>query len=202
MYYLLFLILILCLWNRFFNRYYQGPLSPHFDGSRFLNPWRNNPISFADLLRWKWSAKPKPWPKNVPIHPVTNLAPRLEGEQLRVTFIGHSTVLIQTEGLNLLTDPVWSQRASPFNWYGPRRVAEPGIPLETLPPIDLILISHNHYDHLDLTTLQKLWKRHKPLIVTPLGNDTIIQAFDSSIAVKTFDWEGSYNFFTDCFPPS
>ena len=92
-----------------------------------------------------------------------------------VTWIGHSTVLVQTQGLNILTDPIWSERASPFSFLGPRRVRAPGVRFEDLPRIDLVLISHNHYDHMDLPTLRRLWERDRPLIVTSLGNDAILR---------------------------
>ena len=92
-----------------------------------------------------------------------------------VTWIGHSTVLVQTAGLNILTDPIWSERASPFSFIGPKRVRAPGVRFEDLPHIDLVLVSHNHYDHMDLPTLQRLWERDRPLIVTSLGNDTILR---------------------------
>lgn len=88
--------------------------------------------------------------------------------------VGHASLLIQTAGLNILTDPVWSERASPFAFAGPKRVNAPGIIFADLPPIDLVLISHNHYDHLDLATLKRLKESHDPLVLAPLGNDAII----------------------------
>jgi L-ascorbate metabolism protein UlaG (beta-lactamase superfamily) len=90
-----------------------------------------------------------------------------------VTWIGHASVLIQTQGLNILTDPVWSDKAGPLG-TGPRRVAAPGIAFDDLPRIDLVLVSHNHYDHLDKATLARLWRRDRPAIVTSLGNDSVI----------------------------
>jgi L-ascorbate metabolism protein UlaG (beta-lactamase superfamily) len=105
-----------------------------------------------------------------------------------VTWIGHSTVLIQTQGLNILTDPIWSDRASPFSFIGPRRVRAPGVRFEDLPRIDLVLISHNHYDHLDRPTLSRLWSRDRPLIVTSLGNDTILRW--QSVDSVARDWGG------------
>ena len=90
--------------------------------------------------------------------------------RMLVTWVGHASVLVQTNGLNILTDPVWSDSAGPFG-IGPRRVAQPGIRFEDLPKIDLMLVSHNHYDHMDLATLKRLWDRDQPLIVTSLGNE-------------------------------
>jgi L-ascorbate metabolism protein UlaG (beta-lactamase superfamily) len=93
---------------------------------------------------------------------------------------------MQTQGLNILTDPVWSERVSPFSFAGPERVRAPGVRFEDLPPIDLVLVSHNHYDHLDLATLKRLWERDRPLIVTGLGNDTILKG--EGIEATALDW--------------
>ena len=174
--------------------YYKGPTSDHFDGIRFYNPW--NPIlpKSSDLIRWKISAKPKPWSKKIKAFSNDIPPNHIEGNTLRISFVGHSTMLIQTAGLNILTDPIWSKRASPFKWFGPKRYTKPGISFEGLPKIDLILISHNHYDHLDLHTIRKLWVRDRPKIIAPLGNDTIIQSSQADIAVETLDWYQSITF--------
>jgi L-ascorbate metabolism protein UlaG (beta-lactamase superfamily) len=112
---------------------------------------------------------------------------RVEGERMLVTWIGHATVLVQTAGLNILTDPIWSDTAGPFG-LGPGRVAVPGVRFEDLPKIDLVLVSHNHYDHMDLGTLKRLWERDRPLMVTSLGNDTILR--DAGIDARALDWGG------------
>ncbi len=117
----------------------------------------------------------------------------INGAALRVSSVGHVTFLIQSQNINLLTDPVWSDRASPFRWIGPKRVHAPGIRFEDLPPIHIVLLSHNHYDHLDLPTLKKLWERDKPRIIAPLGNDAIIYAFDPKIGVEVYDWGDTLN---------
>lgn len=111
------------------------------------------------------------------------------GEAMRVTMIGHATLLVQTQGLNILTDPIWSERASPFASVGLRRVRAPGVRFEDLPKIDLVLVSHNHYDHFDRDTLQKLWERDRPVIVTPLGNATLMR--ERGITAFARDWGGS-----------
>ena len=110
------------------------------------------------------------------------------GDALRVTYVGHATMLIQTQGLNILTDPVWSERASPFQWLGPRRVNAPGIALDALPPLDLILLSHSHYDHMDSATLMALSQTHRCRILTPLGNDAILRNFSVPVTAEAFDW--------------
>lgn len=118
------------------------------------------------------------------------------GDAIRLTMIGHVSVLAQTQGINILTDPVWSDRASPFKLMGPKRVRAPGLALDALPPIDLVLVSHNHYDHLDTATLAALVRRFDPQIVTPLGNGTIIRKAAPAARITEIDWDGR----TECGP--
>ena len=170
------------------NRYYQGPPSPHFDGTRFFNPLHPDPKGFQDLLRWQMSGERVTWPASVPSPFVDRPPPRVGGDGLRVSYVGHASFLLQTAGLNILLDPVWSQRASPVSFAGPSRVNAPGIPFEALPPVDLVLVSHNHYDHLDLDTLERLHAAHQPHFVTPLGNDTILRGRIPALRVTAGDW--------------
>jgi len=169
--------------------YYAGPVSDHFDGDRFFNPGAHDPPRLDPgrmLGRWLSTERPA-WPDHVPVQP--SVPPRnVAGDEMRVTWIGHSTVLVQVAGLNILTDPIWSERASPFSFMGPKRVREPGVRFEDLPHIDLVLVSHNHWDHLDLPTLERLWARDRPLIVTSLGNDTILRG--DGIEAVARDWGG------------
>lgn len=169
-------------------QYYQGPVTDHFDGVRFANPGSPMDKSFFDLLKWMVNRDKQPWPPYRELE-FTDKPPALvEGDLLRVSFVGHVTLLLQTQGLNILTDPVWSDRASPFSWAGPKRVHPPGIRFEDLPPVDLVLISHNHYDHLDLATIARIWHRDQPRIIVPLGNDTIIRARIPEAVVEAYDW--------------
>ncbi len=108
-----------------------------------------------------------------------------------VTWIGHSTLLVQLDHVTFLTDPIWSERASPVPGMGPRRLVEPGVALESLPKIDFVVISHNHYDHLDLPTLRAL-ARHSPetRFLVPLGNGELLR--DAGISrVEELDWGGT-----------
>ena len=172
--------------------YYRGPPSDHFDGERFFNPGaaaappaRQGPGRY--LNRWAQGDERPRWPGRVPVSP--SVPPRrVEAGAMLATWIGHATVLVQTEGLNILTDPIWSERASPFSFIGPKRVRAPGVRFDDLPRIDLVLVSHNHYDHLDLPTLRRLWERDRPLIVTGLGNDTVLAA--AGIPARALDWGG------------
>src|SRR5690606_8224768 len=97
--------------------------------------------------------------------------------------------LIQTQGLNLLTDPAWSDLVGPTSWFGSKRVHAPGVAFEDLPPIDWVLISHNHYDHLDLPTLRKLQKAHRPRVVAGLGTDTFLAQEILGLFVTAMDWQ-------------
>jgi L-ascorbate metabolism protein UlaG (beta-lactamase superfamily) len=172
------------------NKYYQGPVSDHFDGIRFFNPGGAEPKGLADLWKWRKSKKPKPWPDYVPL--AQTVKPAKKVNDLKVTMVGHATMLLQTRGLNILTDPFWSDRASPVQFAGPKRVIKPGIHFKDLPPIDLILLSHCHYDHMDLDTLSRLKVAHDPLVITPLGNDTIIAK--TGLQCSVLDWGQSVRF--------
>ena len=107
---------------------------------------------------------------------------------MRLSFVGHVSWLIQTSGLNILIDPVWSMRASPISWAGPKRCNDPGIAFDALPAIDVALVSHGHYDHLDIATLSKLAAKFSPRVITPLGNDIAMRRADAAIQAEAFDW--------------
>jgi len=168
------------------NPYYRGPPSDHFDGTRFFNPGQTTPDrGFGDIMRWKFGSRPARWPRSVP---VTEAVPEAQVSGLRITMVGHATLLIQAAGLNILTDPVWSDRASPFSFAGPKRATRPGIDFARLPPIHVVLLSHNHYDHLDMATLKRLEAAHRPLFVMPLGNDAIVRPAVPDARIVTGDW--------------
>ena len=186
---------------KFLDRvYYRGPASDHFDGERFFNPDGED-----DTVRpptggsrggffWRYitgnDGRPK-WPTQVDVAQakpdalISPSATNADAPPMVATWVGHATVLVQTPGLNILTDPVWGERAGPFG-FGPKRVTRPGIAFDDLPKIDVVLLSHNHYDHMDLATLKRLWERDHPLIVTSLGNDAILRS--KGIEAKALDW--------------
>jgi L-ascorbate metabolism protein UlaG (beta-lactamase superfamily) len=113
---------------------------------------------------------------------------RVEGSIWRISYIGHASFLIQTAGLNILLDPVWSKRASPSRFVGPKRVNDPGIAFADHPPVDVVLVSHGHYDHFDIRTLSRIAAAHRARVITPLGNDVIMRRFDPAIAAEGYDW--------------
>jgi L-ascorbate metabolism protein UlaG (beta-lactamase superfamily) len=168
--------------------FYSGPVSDHFDGERFVDPDGIAPKPFSDVLRWQFSRKPAPWPDRAPSPFSDTPPPRVDGDLVRLSFVGHVSWLIQTAGLNILVDPVWSERASPVSFAGPKRRNDPGIAFAALPPIDFVLVSHGHYDHLDLPTLSRLAASFAPRVVTPFGNDLTMTSSDAAIRAEGYDW--------------
>jgi L-ascorbate metabolism protein UlaG (beta-lactamase superfamily) len=161
-------------------------LSDHFDGKHFRNPSVVAPKGLGALLKWQLQNGRKPWPKSVPSAPPVP-PPERKGEEIVVTFINHSTFLIQMPSINILTDPIYSERASPVSFAGPRRVRQPGVRLEDLPRIDVVLLSHDHYDHLDLPTLKRLESQHRPLFLSGLGNRRLLASAGLS-KIHELDW--------------
>jgi L-ascorbate metabolism protein UlaG (beta-lactamase superfamily) len=168
-----------------------GPpaISDHFDGSVYFNAEPGH--SFTDMVRWFWEMERVDWPDWVQDAPQPPPPERVYGDGLRVTYINHATVLIQTEGINILTDPIWSTRAGPAPFIGTRRVRAPGVAFEDLPPIDYVLISHDHYDHLDIPTLERLKEAHDPVFVTGLAVGKLLAAYDI-VSVVELDWWQSH----------
>ncbi len=140
---------------------------PHFNGKTFSYPGEGRAKGLLDILRWKLTSKAVPWPeveRRLPSPP-----PPRPQRGMTVTAVGHATFLIQTPQTTFLIDPVFSKRASPFTFLGPKRAVAPGIAYEALPPIDVVLLSHDHYDHCDFATLTALARDHAPILVAPLG---------------------------------
>jgi L-ascorbate metabolism protein UlaG (beta-lactamase superfamily) len=172
------------------SKSYSGPLSDHFDGTHFFDPDGVPPKSIRQVLRWQFGPgrQRAAWPDWEP-SPYADTPPaRVIGDKVRLSFVGHASWLIQTSGLNILIDPMWSMRASPFAFAGPKRHNDPGIAFDTLPAIDIALVSHGHYDHLDLATLSDLSAKFSPRVITPLGNDLTMRSADDAIRAEAFDW--------------
>ena len=170
---------------------YSGSVSDHFDGLHFFDPDGSPPKKLTEVLRWQFGRgrKRAVWPDWAPSPYSDAPPPRVEGSKVRFSFVGHASWLIQVGGLNILIDPVWSERASPFSFAGPRRHNDPGIAFEALPRIDVVLVSHGHYDHLDVATLSRLVAQFSPRIITPLGNDVTMAGADAAIKAEAYDWK-------------
>jgi L-ascorbate metabolism protein UlaG (beta-lactamase superfamily) len=142
------------------------PLSDHCNGERFFNPGaKARPLT--DVIKWMRTRERRPWPARAPLvaHPAPPGA--VEPGRVAVTFIGHSTFLIRTASTVILTDPVFTSHAGPFGRMGPRRVRPPAIAPPALPAVDLVLVSHNHYDHLQPSSLRLFAAQAS--YITPLG---------------------------------
>lgn len=164
--------------------------SDHCDGERFFSPGIATNKRLRDFLRWRLTRKPAPWP-----HWITDDDPpfpeQLRASECAVTFIGHATLLLRFPGLAVLTDPVFSDRASPLGWIGPKRVRAPAIALDDLPQIDVVLLSHNHYDHMDLPSLKRIRDRWNAAIVTGIGNGAYLAAKGLRKVIELDWWEAT-----------
>ncbi len=167
------------------------PITDHFDGSRFFNPDGPKTKSLWQVFLWKIKSDPPKWPEEVKNK--TYSLTRIQNEKAVITFINHATFLVQLPNLTLLTDPIFVKRAGPFQSFGPvKRVRRPGLEFKDLPKIDVILISHNHYDHLSLEDLKLISQRDNPLVLTPLGDKKLLE--DNGIKnIQELDWWMDYN---------
>jgi len=169
---------------------YKGPITDHFDGKEFYNSDGVKAKGFKEVIGWMLTRKRTAWRPyhDEPVGPPP--PPQVPGHDVRVTFINHSTFLLQFDSLNVLTDPVWYERTSPFQWIGPKRDRPPGLRLDELPKIDIILLSHNHWDHLDIETFKLLCQRHRPKVYCPLGVKAFLDE-QGCQNVTEMDWNGS-----------
>jgi L-ascorbate metabolism protein UlaG (beta-lactamase superfamily) len=170
---------------------WQGPPSDHFDGHEFHNLAPFEDKGLWDVLAWKVRGRGVAWPdwRDVPAHP----APAARVDGLRVTFVNHATCLVQLAGVNVVTDPVWSDRVGPASWLGPKRHKPPGLAWGELPRIDAIVISHDHYDHLDLPTLARLVERDHPVILAGLGTRALLDRHGLGDRAVDLDWWQSHD---------
>jgi len=162
------------------------PPSDHCDGKTFFNPGAPPVPGLGAVIKWKATSHPVPWPKHVAVAPPAPPgAPA--GEGVAVAWVGHSTVLLRSSACTILTDPVFSPRAGPRPWLGPKRVTDPGIAFGEVPKVDLVLLSHDHYDHCDLPTLRRLARRDSPVVVAPLGHGSLLRGAGFR-AIVELDW--------------
>jgi N-acyl-phosphatidylethanolamine-hydrolysing phospholipase D len=175
----------------------EPPPAPHRgpDG-RFRNPWpASEPHGFGDLLRWARERRsqrfaPTPRRGTFPVAAPEVVHPRAGADRFTATWVGHSTILLQIGGLNVLTDPVFSERAFPVQWMGPRRLMDPGLALDALPPLDVVTISHSHYDHLDRPAVKRIARAHPQATwVIPLGLGRYIRPWGARAIVELDWWE-------------
>ena len=169
---------------------WQGPITDHFDGTYFYNPEPQLPMGTREALRWLTDRKSKGYYPKVERNDHTpELAPQVSGRNWEITMVNHSTMLIRVHGLNILTDPVWSDYTSPVQGFGPCRTRPVGITWDELPRIDVCLISHDHYDHFDVNTLQKLEQRDHPHFIVPLGLKSLLEYHcGTGLRISELDW--------------
>jgi len=163
------------------------PTSAHFNGDRFLYPGVDNDKSIADLAEWLVTREPAEWPASLPNRGRPALAVAPAGDTLTATWIGHSTFLLQVGTQTILTDPVFSVSVGPTSFLGPERVRPPAMPVDALPRVDAVVVSHDHYDHLDLPSLLAIEARFSPVFVVPLGVAALLRA-EGIQNVRELDW--------------
>jgi L-ascorbate metabolism protein UlaG (beta-lactamase superfamily) len=164
---------------------WHGRITGHFDGEKFRNQDPGVAPGALAVARWRLERKPGPWPDFDGMPPAPPPPQRVPG--LRVTLVNHATVLIQIAGLNVLTDPIWAEVAGPTHSLGSKRHRPPGLRLEDLPRIDVVLLSHDHYDHFDAQTLGHIARAHHPQIIAGLGMAKLLAAHDIHGATD-LDW--------------
>lgn len=168
---------------------YHGPRSAHFDGHEF----HNDPIvpqpGAGDVFRWMFSGGDIDWTDAPPVVPAR--PPSRVDQGIRITFVNHATVLVQMDGVAILTDPVWSERVSPMSFIGQARQAEPGVRFDELPRIDAVLVSHSHYDHCDVATLDALEERFGMPVFAGLGSRAMLAEHDVNSGVDLDWWQSA-----------
>lgn len=177
-----------------------SPSKPHHTENGFRNPWftQEDEKNFLDFLRWQWNRRVANQVVKPDRYDLKAIPPEYVNPPKRIysgvlTWVGHATFLLQMENKNILTDPVWSERVGPFgNRVGPQRYMPPGIPWENLPPIDIVVISHNHYDHMDRPTIERLHEQFNPIFFVPLNNKKFFDEWGIDNVVE-LDWWESYD---------
>jgi L-ascorbate metabolism protein UlaG (beta-lactamase superfamily) len=181
------------------KNYYHGNISNHFDGTKFHNLNQEGAKSFSSYHQAKKEYENQygktQWPtQEIAVDQIIP-SEKVDNHQIISTFVGHSTFLIQVAGFNILTDPIWSNRASPVSFIGPKRIKKPGINFANLPKIDAVLISHSHYDHLDLPTIKQLKKHSNPQFFAGLGMCYFLNNIKNlKLNCTELDWGQSFTF--------
>ena len=167
------------------------PLSDHYDGKHFFNKAPIEHRNFIDLLRWMMEGGKKKWPEKVENKASPQFPQGVDKHDIHVTYVNHASFFIQYGGLNILTDPIFSERASPVSFAGPKRVRIPGVALEQLPQVHYVIVSHNHYDHLDIPSLKDLNRKFHPQFLVPLGDAQLLKSEGIENVVE-LDWWQSF----------
>jgi L-ascorbate metabolism protein UlaG (beta-lactamase superfamily) len=167
---------------------HQGPVSDHFDGEKFFNPFGTPPKGFWTVLKWQLTTTKTQWPEFVEEPQAPAISTDLKSDQIQLTLLNHASVYIQTQKVKLITDPIWSQRSSPFSWAGPKRARNASHRLDELPGVDIVLISHNHYDHFDEASLISLKNKFDPLFLIPLGDGKLLKNLGIT-SYQEMDWK-------------
>jgi N-acyl-phosphatidylethanolamine-hydrolysing phospholipase D len=171
-----------------------NPAAHHAPDGSFRNPWPDSePRGLSDLLRWNRERRAQMLPQTPPQGSFPTARPeiaypRASATDHTATWIGHSTVLLQFGGLNIITDPVFSERAFPVPWAGPRRIMDPAVAIDALPPLDVVLLSHIHYDHLDKQSVRQIARAHpRATWVAPLGVGAYVRGWGVHEIIE-LDW--------------
>ena len=165
------------------------PTSAHYNGKTFFTPWVQTDKGFSDFLKWQWTRNPEKWPEWIDDNVQPEMREMKDTEVASVTFVNHASFYVRTKNYAYITDPIFSERASPVSFAGPRRVRAPGLALEQIPRLDIVLISHSHYDHLDKNSVKMLVKKFDPLFLVPLGNKKLLESFGVEKVIEMDWWE-------------
>lgn len=166
--------------------------SDHFKDGRFFNPSLKESKGFFDFIKWQFTSDKKRWPDIVNAQSVNYKNEEIKKNSLKATFINHSTFLLELDGIVILTDPIWSERASPVSFAGPKRIQSPGLTYNQIKKIDVVIISHNHYDHLDLPSLKEINDRFHPKFFVGLGDKKLLEG-EGVENVYELDWNQDFN---------
>ena len=175
------------------KKMYSGEVSDHFNGKKFINTNGSKVNGLKEVFKFMRTRNPKEWVKDYETYSRDTPIANNYTDSIKLIFVNHSTFLIQLDTLNILTDPIWSERCSPVQWLGPKRNRPPGVTFNSLPNIDVVLISHNHYDHLDKNTILNLQKEHAPQFIVPLGVSHFFKRLGIN-NVTEIDWDEEIEF--------
>jgi L-ascorbate metabolism protein UlaG (beta-lactamase superfamily) len=169
------------------------PARANFDGRKFRNEHLGDDQDngLFGLIKWQLSGGSKPWARFLDDNLTADFSAMADASAATVSFINHATTLIRTADVTVITDPVFSERASPLRWLGPRRRRKAGALIEETPKVDVVVLSHNHYDHMDIASLSAIQSIHRPLFAVPLGNKRHLRKIGNAEIVELDWWESA-----------